>query len=231
MFPEDASTYASDIDGLFWLITGIVGFWFILAEVALFYLIFRFRRKDGVKAQYIAGETKKEKNWITYPHIAVILCDVVLVIGAVMVWNKVKIFQPEPDYTIRAISQQWAWTFVHPGPDGALDTEDDIAVVDELHVKKDAIYHFLLESKDVVHSFSVPVFRLKQDAVPGRTITGWFQPTRTGTFDIQCAEICGIGHGLMVASLIIESEEDHQSWMAQHATQLTPAIATTDQPH
>jgi cytochrome c oxidase subunit 2 len=66
----------------------------------------------------------------------------------------------------------------------------------------------------VVHSFSVPVFRLKQDAVPGRTITGWFRPTQTGEFDIQCAEICGIGHGVMGARIHIESESEHATWMA-----------------
>jgi cytochrome c oxidase subunit 2 len=126
------------------------------------------------------------------------------------------------------ISQQWAWTFVHPGPDGELDTSDDIALVDELHVKKDAVYHFELESRDVVHSFSIPAFRLKQDAVPGRTITGWFEPTKTGTFDIQCAEICGIGHGLMGATLIIETEEEHKEWMAQVTSKnpVTQAVAS-----
>lgn len=230
MFPESASSFAGDIDGLFWLITGIVGVWFILAEGVLFYFIFKYRKKDGVKAQYVAGETKKEKNWITYPHLLVILCDIVLVWGAVVVWNKVKIHQPEPDHTIRAISQQWAWTFVHPGPDNKLDTDDDIALVDELHIEKDAIYRFELTSRDVVHSFSVPAFRLKQDAVPGRTIMGWFKPTRTGQFDIQCAEMCGIGHGLMVAQLFIESKEDHQKWMAENTKSSTPAIATNVSP-
>ncbi len=227
MFPESASSFASDIDGLFWLITGIVGVWFLLAEGALFYFIFRFRRKDGVKAKYIAGENKKEKNWITYPHLLVIACDVILVGGSVMVWNKVKIDRPEADQVIRVISQQWAWTFIHPGPDGELDTDDDIALVDELHVKEGAVYHFELESRDVVHSFSVPAFRLKQDAIPGRTIIGWFEPTKTGTFDIQCAEICGIGHGLMVASLVIETEDAHKQWMAQFGSQnpTIPAVA------
>ena len=79
------------------------------------------------------------------------------------------------------VAQQWAWSFVHPGPDGQLDTADDIKTVDELHVKVDTLYHFKLESRDVLHSFSVPVFRLKQDVIPGRVITGWFQPTQTGT--------------------------------------------------
>lgn len=217
MFPEAASTFAKDIDWLFWLITGVVGFWFILAEFIFFYFIIKFRRKEGVKARYIAGEDASQKNWVTVPHILVILCDVVLIVGTVMIWNRVKIDRPVADETIGVIGQQWAWTFIHPGPDGELGTDDDIPKVDELHVKTDTVYHFKLESKDVLHSFSVPVFRLKQDAVPGRVITGWFEPTKTGRYDIQCAEMCGIGHGMMIASLIVESEEDHQKWMAAEA--------------
>ena len=67
----------------------------------------------------------------------------------------------------------------------------------------------------MLHSFSVPVFRLKQDAIPGRVITGWFTPSKTGTWDVQCAEICGIGHGLMGARIYIETAEQHTAWMAQ----------------
>jgi hypothetical protein len=81
---------------------------------------------------------------------------------------------------VRVIAQQWAWSFVHPGPDNVLDTADDITTVNELHVAANTLYHYKLESLDVLHNFSVPVFRLKQDAIPGRIITGWFEPTLTG---------------------------------------------------
>ncbi len=67
----------------------------------------------------------------------------------------------------------------------------------------------------MLHDFSVPVFRLKQDAIPGRVITGWFKPTRPGEYDIQCAEICGIGHGMMGARIFIETPEEHAAWMSQ----------------
>ena len=66
-----------------------------------------------------------------------------------------------------------------------------------------------------MHSFSVPAFRLKQDAVPGRIITGWFEATETGEYDIQCAEICGVGHGVMGAKIIIETPSEHEAWMAR----------------
>src|SRR5690606_40500155 len=102
-----------------------------------------------------------------------------------------------------------------PGPDNVIETEDDIEVSDELRLEINKTYHYRLESRDVMHSFSVPVFRLKQDAVPGRTIVGWFTPTKTGTYDIQCAEMCGIGHGLMPARVIIETPQEHAAWVAK----------------
>ena len=132
---------------------------------------------------------------------------------------------PVTDRTVRITAQQWEWKFVHPGPDSELDTDDDIRTVDELHVTPNTVYHFQLEAEDVVHSFSVPVFRLKQDAVPGRRITGWFEATKTGTFDIQCAEMCGVGHGLMNARIVIETPEQHAAWM-QEQTERALAAAT-----
>ena len=121
--------------------------------------------------------------------------------------------EPERAVEIEIISQQWAWTFVHPGSDMELGTEDDIVTIDEMHIQENTMYHFHLKSKDVLHDFSVPVFRLKQDALPGRDIRGWFEATKTGQFDIQCAEMCGIGHGIMGAQLFVESAEDHASWI------------------
>jgi len=209
-----ASTYAADVDNLILLIAVIVGVWFVAAEIIFFWLIWKFRAKDGVKASYVAGESKGEKKWVAYPHYAVLVFDVVILVFALQVWNTIKITAPPGEERVRVIAQQWAWTFVHAGPDGVLDTADDIRTVEDLNVQVNRVYHFELHSRDVVHSFSVPVFRLKQDAVPGRSIQGWFTPTQTGAFDVQCAEICGIGHGLMPARIHVRSAEDHQAWMA-----------------
>jgi cytochrome c oxidase subunit II len=212
-----ASTYAKDIDFLFTLIFVIVGFWFLLTVGIFFWLIFRYRARDGVKAEYITGDEKYPKKLITWAHGVVILCDIVIVVFAVRVWYDVKQDLPQADRTVRVIAQQWAWTFVHPGPDGKLDTADDIVKMNELHLQNNTVYHYQLESKDVLHSLSIPVFRLKQDAIPGRVITGWFKPILTGTHDIQCAEICGIGHGLMPARVFIETPDQHTAWMAQNS--------------
>ena len=220
------SSFAGDIDSLIALIAVMVGFWALLAYAAFFFLIFRFREKDGQRAKYVTGEEKDLKRWITYPHAAIIVCDLVIVFMAVMVWYNIKQRLPEADSTVRIISQQWAWNFVHPGPDNELDTDDDIITFNELHVQEGTTYHYELLSKDVLHDFSVPVFRLKQDAIPGRVITGWFEPTKTGEYDIQCAEICGIGHGVMAGRIHIESAEQHAAWMAERSPLTLAAVAT-----
>ncbi len=213
-----ASSFAGHIDWLFTLILVTVGFWFLVAEGAFLWLCFRFRRRDGVAGQYVTGTRKEEKRWISWPHYLVIACDVVLIVATVYVWIEVKQNMPPADERVRIVAQQWAWVFVHAGADGKLGTPDDIVTVDELHIQMDRVYQFELMSKDVLHSFSVPAFRLKQDAVPGRTISGWFKPTQRGRFDIQCAEICGLGHALMPGHVVIESQEEHQAWMRAQRT-------------
>jgi cytochrome c oxidase subunit 2 len=218
---QEASSFAGSIDGLIALVMVLVGFWLVLAEAVFFWLLVRFRERPGVRTQYITGKEKHLKRWITIPHALVLVCDVFIIVGAVKVWYNIKQHLPEADYTVRVIGQQWAWVFQHPGKDGELDTPDDIYTTDNLYVENDKTYHFELQSRDVLHDFSVPVFRLKQDAVPGRTITGWFHPTETGTFDIQCAEICGIGHGVMLGHINVQTVSEHEQWIAQH----TPASA------
>lgn len=221
---DAASSFAGNVDNLILLILVVVGFWGLLAEIVLFGLVIRFKEREGEKGQYITGEKKSEKRWVSYPHYATLVFDILLIIAALRVWNEIKINLPPADETVQVISQQWAWTFVHPGLDNKLGTPDDIRTVDELRVEVGKTYHFLLTSRDVLHSFSIPAFRFKQDAVPGRIITGWFKPTRTGQYDIQCAEICGIGHALMPARIIIEDAEAHADWVKR---QSPIAAATT----
>jgi cytochrome c oxidase subunit 2 len=226
-----AGSYAGDIDGLIWLVTIVVGFWFFAAQAMFFWLIWRFRAKPGVPAQYITGKEPHLKRWINIPHFLVIVCDVVIIAAAIKVWVEVKQTMPAPDEQVRVIGQQWAWTFVHAGADGKLDTGDDIVTTDDLHVQVGKTYQFLLESKDVLHSFSVPVFRLKQDVVPGRTITGWFKPVKTGTYDIQCAEICGIGHGMMSGRIHIENATEHEAWVQGHTPLAAAPSAAAEATH
>lgn len=216
-YVAQVASFAKDIDGLILIVTVLVGFWFFVAQAIFIGLLVKFAAKPGVKAEYITGEEVHQKRWVAWPHHLVLVCDVVIIVAALRVWYHVKQEMPPPERTVRVISQQWAWTFVDPGPDNLLDTPDDIRTVDELHIEKDKVYHFELQSKDVLHSFSIPVFRLKQDALPGRTIRGWFKAERTGMYDIQCAEICGIGHALMPARLIVETPSVHADWVKTHA--------------
>jgi cytochrome c oxidase subunit II len=217
-----ASTYAHWIDYQFLLIAVLVGFWLIVAEAVMVWLIFKFRANDGRPTQYITGEETDLKRWITIPHVLVILCDIVIIVPAIMVWYNIKQVLPPPDETVRVIGQQWAWSFQQPGPDGVLDTADDIRTVEELHVKVNTTYHFELMSRDVVHSFAIPAFRLKQDALPGRVITGWFRPNRVGTYDIQCTQMCGVGHAMMAGRIIVETQQDHAAWLMRNTN---PAVA------
>ncbi len=212
LFIDQYSSFSGNVDFLFDLITYIAGFWFLIAEGAIFYFLFRYRKKPGVKSEYVDGTNKRHKRWISIPHFLIIACDIVLIIGSAKVWYKIKQSLPEPDSTIGIVSQQWAWTFIHPGKDGKLHTNDDIQLIDELHIEVGKNYHYELTSKDTLHSFSVPTFRLKQDAVPGRKIRGWFKADKKGVVDIQCAEMCGIGHGVMNARLFIHTKEEFREW-------------------
>ena len=214
-----ASEFALQIDVLFDIITILVGFWFVLVLGYFFYLIFRYRHRPGQKAEYVTGETHRQKQAIEIPHLLILLCDVLIIVPTFMVWYNVKIAIPPPDEEVRIVAQQWAWTFHHAGKDGVLGTADDIISVNELHLKKDRQYAFHLESVDVMHSFSIPVFRLKQDAIPGRVISGHFKPILAGEWDIQCAEMCGVAHGIMAARVFIETDEEHTAWIAAN----TPA--------
>jgi cytochrome c oxidase subunit II len=217
-----ASTYAHSIDHLFLLIAALVGFWLIVAEGMLFWLVFKFRARDGRPTQYITGEEPRLKRWISIPHFLIILCDIVIIVWAISVWYHIKEVQPPADATVRVIGQQWAWSFQEPGPDGVFDTADDIRTVGELHVIVNTTYHFDLMSRDVVHSFAIPAFRLKQDALPGRVITGWFRASRVGTYDIQCTQMCGIGHALMAGRIVVETPRDHAAWLMRNSS---PAVA------
>jgi cytochrome c oxidase subunit 2 len=150
-----------------------------------------------------------------------------ILVFAVQVWYDVKQDAPEAESTVRVIGQQWAWTFQHAGPDAKLDTADDIIKMNELHVQKGLVYHYKLEATDVLHNFSVPVFRLKQDAIPGRIISGWFEPTITGEYSVQCAEICGVGHGLMGARIFIEDKGAHMAWMQENSSMTVAQASIT----
>lgn len=224
------SSYAADVDGLFWLVTTIVGIWFLVAQGVVFYFALRYRRKEGVKAAYITGKSWKELNWVFIPVALVVLCDGWIDVATAGVWHNMKESLPKADQTVGVTAQQWAWTFRHEGPDGKLNTADDIVTVDDLHVVVGKTVHVDLRSKDVVHSFCIPVMRFKQDTIPGRSITGWFKPTTPGVYDIQCTQICGIGHGYMAARCTVQTQAEFDAWMKEKAAAVIPTAAAPSAP-
>ena len=213
-FLEQASASAAKIDSLFDIITITVGIWFFFTQGLIVYLLVKFRRGKSPKAQYISGEQHHESRWVHVPHYLVIVCDIAIIAITIPLWGELKVSPPVPDLKIRAIGQQWSWVFVHPGADGVLDTADDITTVNDLRLLVNKKYHVEMQSRDVIHDLSIPVFRFKQDVIPGRSILGWFEPTKTGNFSVQCAEMCGVGHGLMAARVQVQTEEDHKKWIA-----------------
>lgn len=211
--PENVSTYGGDIDGLLSLIFYIVGIWFVITEAVLITFLFLYRRKPGRRAAYAPGRSLRTLSWVLVPCAVILALDLGIDAAGAPVWRNIKETLPDPGLSVRIVGKQFAWDFVHPGRDGLLDTEDDIKTEFELHAPVDTVIQFELQSEDVIHSFYMPHLRLKQDAVPGRTIKGWFKVTETGAYPIACAELCGMGHGKMNALLTVVSAEEHDAWV------------------
>jgi cytochrome c oxidase subunit 2 len=159
-FPEAASSFAGDLDRLFLTITLIVGVWFIAAELLLLYLVVRYRRRKGQGAAYLPGTTLRSMSFVLVPCVVILGFDLVIDAASTPVWDKIKIDLPPHDELVRIQGEQWAWRFTYPGPDGKLDTEDDLEIVNELHVPLDKVVLFELTAKDVLHSLWIPELRL-----------------------------------------------------------------------
>ena len=112
-------------------------------------------------------------------------------------------------------AKQFEWNVTYPGADGKIGTADDFTVRGQLHVPVNRPTVATLTSEDAIHSFFVPAFRIKQDAVPGMHIRVWFQPTKTGEYELGCAELCGLGHYRMRAVVTVHTQEDYDRWVAQ----------------
>jgi len=210
--PENISTYGHKIDDILLLIYQIVGVWFIAAQALLFYFLIKYRRSSGAKASHVPGNSFKSLLWISVPVVFVLGFDIAIDLAQAPAWQEIKIDRPEnPDQTVRVIAQQFAWDFIYPGKDGVLDTEDDVVSAGELLVPVSKKILVQLESKDVIHSFWVPNLRLKQDIVPGRRIMAWFQAVKTGTYEIACAELCGVAHGNMRSVLVVSDEAEYEA--------------------
>jgi cytochrome c oxidase subunit II len=224
--PMNVSTFGGDIDGIIRLIYWITGFFLVIAEAFLFFCVFRFRRKDGVRGKWLPADTTATNMFVLVPVFIVFVCDLYIESKASPVWTHVKDDMPVGDLQVRVTGRQFMWLFTYPGPDKRLGTEDDVLVPNEMHVPRDRVIRMQLESPDVLHSFYVPQFRLKQDVVPGRSIPAWFKANQDGTFEIACSQICGTSHGIMAGKVVVESPETFETWMATKTAALMPTGST-----
>jgi cytochrome c oxidase subunit II len=215
----------------FW-ITGVV-FTAILLFMA--YCVFRFRHEKGRRAAY-EPENKKLEWWLT---IGTGVGVAAMLAPGLFVWNQF-ITVPQGASEFEVVGQQWQWSYRFPGKDGRLGTsdikhvtpdnplglnpgdpsgKDDVVIQGgDLHLPVGKPVKVLLRSIDVLHDFYVPHFRAKMDMVPGQVTYFWFTPTRTGTFEVLCAELCGVGHAFMRGKVVVDKESDYQAWLQGQQT-------------
>jgi cytochrome c oxidase subunit 2 len=210
--PEDVSTYGREIDSLFFLIYYITAATFILVTVLMVWFLWQYRDQGNRRATYTHGNTTLEIIWTVIP--AAIL--IVLSFMSVSTWAKVKREVPPTDFELGVAAKQFNWAVSYPGPDGKLGSEDDVKFDNDIHVPVNKVVRLHISSDDVIHSVFIPNLRFKQDAVPGRTISGWFEATKPGKYELPCAELCGFGHSGMKGWLFVHTAEDYAKWAAEH---------------
>jgi cytochrome c oxidase subunit 2 len=206
--PENVSSFGGQIDRLFYIIYYLTTATFFLVQITLLVFLFIYRDRPGRRATYTHGNTPLEIIWTAVP--AVILAVLALISRST--WAEIKEHQPPSDFEIRISGKQFNWEIAYPGPDGKLDTDDDVKMDNDFHVPVNKVIRVQLQSKDVIHSFFVPQFRLKQDAVPGRSIPVWFKAMKPGKYEVPCAELCGFGHSGMRGFVYVDAPEQYEAW-------------------
>ncbi|MGH7827112.1 MAG: cytochrome c oxidase subunit II [Candidatus Binatia bacterium] len=210
--PEDVSTYGGEIDSLFYLIYYITAATFIIVTVLMIVFLVMYREREGRRAIYSHGNTTLEIIWTIVP--AVIL--IVLSFMSVTTWAKVKGEAPATDFEVQITAKQFNWEVAYPGRDGKLGTQDDVKFDNDVHVPVNKVVRVHLTASDVIHSFFIPNLRFKQDAVPGRTVLGWFEATKPGKYELPCAELCGFGHSGMKGWLFVHTAEEYVQWATEN---------------
>ncbi|MCG7497720.1 cytochrome c oxidase subunit II [Vibrio sp. Of7-15] len=225
------STIDTTINITFW-VTGIV---FVAVNGFLAYVVFRYRYNKNRRSNY-EPENKKLEGWLT---LATTVGVVAMLAPGLFVWAQF-VSVPEEAHTVEAIGQQWYWSYRLPGEDKQLGRtavalvseenpfgidpndpfgQDDVLIAsNEIHLPVNRPTKVLLRSHDVLHNFAVPQFRVKMDLVPGIVSYLWFTPTKLGQFDILCEELCGMAHYTMRGRVVVEEEENYQTWLNQQTT-------------
>jgi cytochrome c oxidase subunit 2 len=199
------------------------------------YCAYRFRHRDGNRAAY-EPENKKLESWLA---VGTAVGVAAMLAPGLVVWNQF-VNVPGDAAQVEVVGQQWQWSYRLPGKDGRLGAtdvkyvtadnplglnpydprgQDDVIIVgDNLHFELGKPVKVLLRSLDVLHDFYVPEFRAKMDMIPGSVTYYWFTPTRTGDFEVLCAELCSVGHPNMRGGVVVEAKADYQAWLQQQKT-------------
>ncbi len=235
--PPLASVFGGEIDRLFYTTLIITGVVFVLVHVLLALFVWRYAASGDRKALYWYDNRKLELSYTIIP--AIVLAIMVSMGG--VVWATIHKTPPADALLVDERGEQFSWLSRYPGADGVfgrvdpklidhranpmgLDPVDqasaDDIVSSELHLVVNRPVRIRLRSTGVLHSFFVPAFRVKQDAVPGMTIEIWFTPTKEGPYEIACAELCGIGHYAMKGKVVVESQQAFDTWLAQQKPSL-----------
>ena len=197
--PEVASNLASKVDAVIWFITVISLVFFILISIFLVYFAIRYRkRQENEETPYITGSHVLETIWTIIPSILLI---VIFVYGFV-VYKDMRT-PPEDSLEVTVIGRQWLWQFKY---------NNGKTTLNELYIPEGRPIKLVMTSEDVLHSFFVPAFRVKQDLVGGMYTYLWFTPTKNGTYELFCAEYCGTGHSAMLGKVIVMSPQEYEKW-------------------
>lgn len=200
LWPQRASSTAGNVDALFIFLLIVSGLMTLLVFSAVIYFAARYRHRKGVPAEQIEGSIPLELTWTIIP------LGVFLVIFA---WSAVVYFRfrtPPRDATeVYVVAKQWMWKLEHA--EGQRE-------INELHVPVGRDVKLIMTSQDVIHSFYVPAFRMKQDVLPGRYTVAWFRATKPGTYHLFCAQYCGTQHSGMIGSIIVMEPAQYEAWMS-----------------
>lgn len=227
-----------DIDTTITITFWVTGFVFVAINLFLAYAIFKHRNRKGQQEQkaHYEPENKPLELWLT---IITSIGVAAMLAPGLFVWAKV-VDTPDDALRFEVLGQQWHWMYRFPGEDGTFGTthpryfsqsnpfgldpndpnsgDDRLVMTNELHLPIDRPAKAVLRSRDVLHNFAVPQFRVKMDMVPGMASSIWFEPTREGRFDVLCMELCGMAHHTMRGQVVIEPKEDYQTWLSSHPT-------------
>jgi cytochrome c oxidase subunit 2 len=191
---------------------------------------FDHRNNTSSKALYIHSNQKLEIIWSLIPGVILVF----LAFYQLNSWSENKVVRPTIERggetipkppMLRVVAKQFGWEFYYPGPDGKLETQDDLYIENLMVVPSQQDVVMQLESRDVIHSFFVPELRLKQDVVPGMNQFSWFNARETGELEIYCTELCGWGHYKMKAELRIVSQSDFDQWLSELSSDYQPQYA------